>query len=375
MIKKRKLTRKTVKKIGVLFSIFIIMFYMVLPINSNKNEIFAIEQSKQIEEKTNTERIKNVIKEKAERNSRELLDKHKFIKNDLIMTKQKEDFIENCMSEIPKVKNLEIIETPKNAILLKDSLGFEVYYTITPLNTSKYIKSNVNIRNGPSTEFEIIGSFKLNDKIDITGECEGWYQIKYIKNNEALLAFVSSEYTMDEKYVPPFNPDNYFVKKEGNVDDSFIIQAENLWNTIPEYIRNFLKSKGCKIYITDTNLSERFFPNDNLGSVAGTTVPIELTVYLEDRKNAIKNSLVHEVGHLIDVIHLTSSEELRFKEIFEAEKNIFLNIPGADDYALTNSSEYFAEAFVIYLKNPNELIKNCPKTYEYIHSIITNIIE
>ncbi len=61
-----------------------------------------------------------------------------------------------------------------------------------------YAVSNVNIRKGPSTEFEPLGMLKLGEAVEAIGQDEdGWYEFMY--HNE--VAFACDDYLSDEKPV------------------------------------------------------------------------------------------------------------------------------------------------------------------------------
>lgn len=64
------------------------------------------------------------------------------------------------------------------------------------MSATKYAKSTVNVRKGPSADTEKLGSLSANQKVTVTGQAEnGWYRIDY--NGEA--GYVSDKYLMDEK--------------------------------------------------------------------------------------------------------------------------------------------------------------------------------
>ncbi|MCM1145355.1 MAG: SH3 domain-containing protein [Blautia sp.] len=73
-------------------------------------------------------------------------------------------------------------------------------YTVTPLDEPKimYSTSSVNIRKGPSTDFERIGGLRLGQEVSVIGQADtGWYEVLY---NETK-AYVSDQYLQDEKPV------------------------------------------------------------------------------------------------------------------------------------------------------------------------------
>ena len=68
--------------------------------------------------------------------------------------------------------------------------------SVKEMSATKYAKSTVNVRKGPSADTEKIGSLSANQKVTVTGQAEnGWYRIDY--NGEA--GYVSDKYLVDEK--------------------------------------------------------------------------------------------------------------------------------------------------------------------------------
>ncbi|MBR6237666.1 MAG: SH3 domain-containing protein [Lachnospiraceae bacterium] len=68
-----------------------------------------------------------------------------------------------------------------------------------------YAVSNVNIRKGPSTDFESVGMLKLGEEIETIGQdAEGWYEFDY----KGLTVFACDDYLSDEKpEVPTPSPE------------------------------------------------------------------------------------------------------------------------------------------------------------------------
>lgn len=71
----------------------------------------------------------------------------------------------------------------------------EPEFTVEEYNAVLFVKKAVNVRKGPSTDYEKIGGLNKGEQIQITGIADtGWYQIQY--NGET--AYVASSYLMDE---------------------------------------------------------------------------------------------------------------------------------------------------------------------------------
>lgn len=72
---------------------------------------------------------------------------------------------------------------------------------ITALNTTMYSKGDVNVRKGPSTDYEKIGALTLNQEVKITGQSKstGWYRIEFNGGE----GYVSQNYLSNSKITTP----------------------------------------------------------------------------------------------------------------------------------------------------------------------------
>ena len=63
--------------------------------------------------------------------------------------------------------------------------------SVKELNKIGYVKvEGLTVRKGPSTSTEAIDGLSKNDKVEITGETDGWYQIKL----KGEVGYVSAKY-------------------------------------------------------------------------------------------------------------------------------------------------------------------------------------
>lgn len=88
-------------------------------------------------------------------------------------------------------------ETPETEDLRKKAFqiihGFSVDESITGV---RYAKQAVNVRSGPSTDYEKIGGLTFAQEVSVTGVADtGWYQIVLNGQN----GYVSNKYLIDEK--------------------------------------------------------------------------------------------------------------------------------------------------------------------------------
>lgn len=78
----------------------------------------------------------------------------------------------------------------------------QIEYTVKPYSEAKtmYASTKVNIRKGPSTDFDAVGSLQARGEVSVTGQADtGWYEIEY-KNEKA---YVSDSYLVDELPAEP----------------------------------------------------------------------------------------------------------------------------------------------------------------------------
>ncbi|HBF2930699.1 hypothetical protein NBN67_19075 [Clostridioides difficile] len=155
-----------------------------------------------------------------------------------------------------------------------------------------------------------------------------------------------------------------FIELDG-VDYNTQFKVYKYLDVIPEnIIEKFIENK-MKIEITNKSLQERFLSNYILSGVY-----FDKTIHLSSNKDWAEQSLLHEFGHFVDEISYMDKNE--FIKIYEREKdNLILNKDKS--YYLRNVSEYFAQSFEEYLINPERLLLNNPKTYEYIKLCIDQI--
>ena len=69
-------------------------------------------------------------------------------------------------------------------------------YTVTKLDKTMYAKSTVNVRKGPSTDFEKVGSLSVGKQVKVVGQSDqtGWYLIQF----DGKEGYVSNSYLQDK---------------------------------------------------------------------------------------------------------------------------------------------------------------------------------
>ena len=73
-------------------------------------------------------------------------------------------------------------------------------FAVTELSATKYTTQTVNVRKGPGSDYEKLGSLTAGQKVTVTGQADtGWFRIDY--NGEE--GYVSDKYLSDQKVSTP----------------------------------------------------------------------------------------------------------------------------------------------------------------------------
>ena len=118
------------------------------------------------------------------------------------------------------------------------------------------------------------------------------------------------------------------------------------FNQIPDKYIEFFNKAGYTYIITNT--CEEYFPNYKF--LVGMTDSGNKKVYVEKYTNL--STVQHEIGHVI-FLEVFGDQNNTLSFIYEKEKQSIVKFVG--DYALTNSNEFWAEAFSYLLINKNNV--------------------
>ena len=96
------------------------------------------------------------------------------------------------------------------------TVDFDKVKAIDP-SVTMYAVSNVNVRKGPSTDYESIGMIKLGEAIEAIGQDEGgWYEFIYKGNT----VFACDDYLSDEEPAMPTPAEKEENDKDGDKDST-----------------------------------------------------------------------------------------------------------------------------------------------------------
>ena len=134
-------------------------------------------------------------------------------------------------------------------------------FTVADMSATKYAKSSVNVRKGPSSDYDRVGGLNTNQQVTVTGQADnGWYRISLNGTD----GFVSNNYLVDEKVAVAANPtpapgttpdenapvsdDNANVADgNGNKQTTIVNGVEVIDNRDPNYKVGELTTDGCGV--------------------------------------------------------------------------------------------------------------------------------
>lgn len=90
----------------------------------------------------------------------------------------------------------------------------------------------------------------------------------------------------------------------------------------------------------------------------------------------MQKDIIHELGHVFDFSKEGSegsiiSDDKEWKQIFSEEKKEYFHKISSNEHYILNQQEYFASSIQSYITEPKELKEAAPKTYAYIHALLS----
>lgn len=165
-----------------------------------------------------------------------------------------------------------------------------------------------------------------------------------------------------------FNPTAYSLIDYSH-SDNLAIDLATYIDKVPDSVLDMLKEEGYSIFLSAQ-------PGSAYGIkyIDGITDTTQNVIVVKNYKGKFRKSVVHEIGHALDDCLNFPSKSESFDLVYEAEKDSII-VTGVDNpsYCKQSPQEYFAEAFQMYIYNPEVLKSSVPDTYEFISNIMTGI--
>lgn len=182
--------------------------------------------------------------------------------------------------------------------------------------------------------------------------------------------------------------DGKLVSKADIVSDIEIILGHlpcGVLDALKPYTILITEKDVVSVYHT-LNPSEMF---SNFNNFKAVVIYDKHIICLDANNLSYRDSIYHEIGHVVDNSLGYISESSEFQGIYEREIESFrtniseypyardkygVPVREADWYTTINdSTEYFAESFDAYFLFGDILMDSCPETYEYLDKLFNDI--
>ena len=151
-----------------------------------------------------------------------------------------------------------------------------------------------------------------------------------------------------------------------DVIDEQIEIADKAFESLPEKLQQQFLREKWKIRISNEKLTRDF--------TYGLCSSFKRRIFIRSSSPELVKTIWHEFGHYLDYKEFFVSHKIFFKTIFNKERmkirNLYDNIEEFE-YGISNSEEFFAEIFALYMMN-SEVLKKC--AYESFN-IISEVVE
>ena len=143
--------------------------------------------------------------------------------------------------------------------------------------------------------------------------------------------------------------------------NAHMLTAKSMLLCVPEGIRKAFTADGGEILIVPHTEWLDLFPDG--GRYTGFYTHENKTIHIHSGN---MNSIVHEFGHYLHSKLQENGYDISTDNSFKRQLGLFRY----NHYYMTDDKEFFAEAFDVYCKNPEQLKNHAPEVYEYIDKAV-----
>ena len=168
----------------------------------------------------------------------------------------------------------------------------------------------------------------------------------------------------------PKPPDDYEIKQiselpkvetEGKVSERTIQKFWEMYDLLPESLREQYETEDFTIRITKKELTE-YYDGSTEGIINGIFSYERKMIFLYGTESALESAMLHEFGHYLDWKCGFPSRTDTFKELYEKENILMETNPHIND-----PTEFFAEVFQEWLRHDTN---DFPTTISFIQETL-----
>ena len=178
-----------------------------------------------------------------------------------------------------------------------------------------------------------------------------------------VLDAISAEKYQNETFV-----DFDYIYANGRASKRHVSIVVNELQFLPRKLLERFEDGNWRLILTDQDIVLDYAGDDNY-KAAGTTNVSQQEIVVAAESISIKYALVHEFGHYFDYANDRPSNSDEWKKCYIEEWENFYLL-SRSFHSVGTATEYFADSFEWYLKNPEKFGTHCPKSFEFIETLL-----
>ncbi len=157
----------------------------------------------------------------------------------------------------------------------------------------------------------------------------------------------------------------YYIEVGVDVNDEQIQMTDKAFQSLPQRLQQRFLNGRWKIRISN----ERILKDSTYGLCSS----FDKKIFIRSSSPELTKTILHELGHYLDFQEHFISHKKSFTTIYKNERMAIRSLYTINEefqYAISNSEEYFADTFALYMINPQGLQKYAPKSYSAINNVV-----
>lgn len=156
-----------------------------------------------------------------------------------------------------------------------------------------------------------------------------------------------------------------YIEVGVDVIDEQIEMTKNAFQDLPQGLQQKFINEKWKIRISNEKLIKN--------STYGLCSSFDRKIFIRSSSPDLQKTIWHEFGHYLDLKEFLVSHRKPFKTIYNNEKMFLRSLYESNDefeYGTSNSEEYFAEIFALYMNNQETLKNHVFKSFEFMQNVV-----
>lgn len=156
-----------------------------------------------------------------------------------------------------------------------------------------------------------------------------------------------------------------YIEVGVDVIDEQIEMTDKAFKSLPQRLQQRFLKERWKIRISNEKLSK--------DSIYGLCSSFDNKIFIRSSSPELSKTIWHEFGHYLDSKEHFISHKISFTTVYKKERMAIRSLYDNNEefeYVISNSVEYFADIFALYMTNPEVLQKCALESYNVINDVV-----